>query len=52
MEMIKQATPLQRNGKPEDVANVVEFLVSDKASFISGTDIVVDGGVIENIKKM
>lgn len=52
MEMIKKATPLQRNGQPEDIAHVVAFLASDKASFISGTDILVDGGVIENIKKM
>lgn len=49
MEAIKKATPLQRNGKPEDVANLVNFLVSDKASFITGTDILIDGGVIHNI---
>lgn len=52
MENIKKATPLGRNGKAEDVADVVHFLVSDKARFITGTDILVDGGVIENIKKM
>lgn len=52
MEMIKNATPLKRNGQPEDVADVVEFLISDKARFITGTDILVDGGVIHNIKKM
>ena len=52
MEMIKKATPLQRNGKPSDVADVVHFLVSDKARFITGSDILVDGGVIQNIKKM
>ncbi len=50
MEMIKKATPLQRNGKPEDIADVVHFLVSDKARFITGTDILVDGGVMLNIK--
>lgn len=52
MEMIKQATPLKRNGQAEDVANVVHFLTSDAASFITGTDILVDGGVVQNIKKM
>ena len=52
MELIKKATPLQRNGQPEDIADVVYFLASDKARFITGTDIIVDGGVIENIKKM
>ncbi|MFB9058271.1 SDR family oxidoreductase [Mariniflexile ostreae] len=52
MEMIKQATPLKRNGTPEDVAGVVRFLASDEAQFITGTDILVDGGVIQHIKKM
>ena len=52
MEMIKKATPLGRNGQPEDIADVVYFLVSDKARFITGTDIIVDGGVVNNIKKM
>ena len=52
MEMIKKNTPLQRNGQPEDIADVVYFLTSEKARFITGTDIIVDGGVIENIKKM
>ncbi|HLS31479.1 MAG TPA: SDR family oxidoreductase [Flavobacteriaceae bacterium] len=50
MEMIKKVTPLQRIGKPEEIADVVAFLASDKASFITGTDILVDGGVLENIK--
>ena len=52
MEAIKKATPLKRNGQPEDVAEVVYFLSSDAARFITGTDILVDGGVIQNIKKM
>ncbi|WP_072875710.1 SDR family oxidoreductase [Salegentibacter echinorum] len=52
MEMIKKATPLKRNGKPEDVADVVFFLASDAARFINSTDILVDGGVIHNIKNM
>lgn len=52
MEMIKQATPLKRNGQPEEIADVVHFLTSDVARFITGTDILVDGGAIHNIKKM
>lgn len=36
--------PLRRLGKPEDVANVVLFLVSDESSFISGQVICVRGG--------
>ncbi len=36
--------PLRRTGVPEDVANAICFLVSDQASFITGADLVVDGG--------
>jgi 3-oxoacyl-[acyl-carrier protein] reductase len=37
-------TPLRRLSQPEDVANVVAFLVSDKARMITGASIDVDGG--------
>jgi NAD(P)-dependent dehydrogenase (short-subunit alcohol dehydrogenase family) len=36
--------PLQRIGRPEDVARAVLYLVSDDASFVTGTALVVDGG--------
>jgi NAD(P)-dependent dehydrogenase (short-subunit alcohol dehydrogenase family) len=38
-------TPLRRIGQPEDVADVVAFLASDAARFITGQTIYVDGGV-------
>jgi 3-oxoacyl-[acyl-carrier protein] reductase len=37
-------TPVQRTGVPEDVANVIAFLVSDESSFVSGQIIYVAGG--------
>jgi len=42
-------TPLARMGQPEELATVVGFLVSDQASFINGTDILVDGGAVAAI---
>src|SRR5207302_244781 len=37
-------TPVRRTGKPEDIANVIAFLVSDESSFVSGQVIYVAGG--------
>ncbi|MTD58999.1 SDR family NAD(P)-dependent oxidoreductase [Amycolatopsis pithecellobii] len=43
-ERFADGTPLGRMGTPEEVAGVVEFLTSDRASFVTGADWVVDGG--------
>jgi len=37
--------PLQRIGKPKDIANTILFLLSDEGSYITGTEIIVDGGI-------
>ena len=42
-----EATPMKRMGEPGEVARAVLFLASDEASFITGVDLFVDGGVIE-----
>jgi NAD(P)-dependent dehydrogenase (short-subunit alcohol dehydrogenase family) len=39
-------TPLRRLGEPIDVANGILFLASDEASFITGTELVIDGGFL------
>jgi NAD(P)-dependent dehydrogenase (short-subunit alcohol dehydrogenase family) len=43
-EMTLGMQALKRIGKPEDVADVVAFLASDKARWITGASIPVDGG--------
>ncbi|TRZ43785.1 beta-ketoacyl-ACP reductase [Robertkochia solimangrovi] len=43
---LEQRTPLARLGHPEDIANAYLFLASDEASFITGTTLSVDGGLI------
>jgi NAD(P)-dependent dehydrogenase (short-subunit alcohol dehydrogenase family) len=40
-----EQTPLKREGTMLEIADAVEFLASDRASFISGTDLLVDGGL-------
>jgi 3-oxoacyl-[acyl-carrier protein] reductase len=44
-EEIRRNIPLGRWGSPEDVANLVIFLASDESSFITGQNIIVDGGL-------
>jgi len=48
-KMIKDKVPLGRFGKPEEIANLVAFLLSSKSSFITGAEIIIDGGQV--IKK-
>ena len=44
LEKLILAQPTKTIGKPEDVANMVSFLVSEKTNFITGQTIYVDGG--------
>ncbi len=46
LQTLVDQTPLRRTGKPIEVAYGVLFLASDEASFITGTELVIDGGFI------
>lgn len=50
MDIVRQivdAVPMKRMGTPEEVASVVAFLASSDASYITGAEISVDGGMGE-----
>ena len=51
MGTMLERTPLGRLGKPNEVAAVVGFLLSDDASFVSGVDLLVDGGMLQGLIK-
>ncbi|WP_374638978.1 3-oxoacyl-ACP reductase FabG [Hydrogenophaga sp.] len=45
-EVIRQMVPMQRAGQPQEVADLVDFLASDRADYITGQVISVNGGII------
>ena len=49
VELLKK-TPLQRQGGMLEIADVVEFLISNRSSFMTGTNLLVDGGVAAALK--
>lgn len=46
LKALAEKTPLQRLGKPEDIANAYLYLASDEAAFVTGTTLCVDGGLV------
>ncbi len=52
MQVMLDNTPVPRMGAPSEVADLVAFLVSHNASYLTGTDILIDGGVSATIEQM
>ena len=46
MNAIKKRIVMQRLAKPEEIANTIAFLASNEASYITGADLLVDGGYL------
>jgi NAD(P)-dependent dehydrogenase (short-subunit alcohol dehydrogenase family) len=49
MKEMLERTPLGRLGEPQEVAAVAAYLVSDAASFVSGIDVLIDGGMLQGM---
>lgn len=45
LQISSNAQPVMRSGMPDDIANAVAFLASDAAGFVTGTSLIVDGGL-------
>ena len=48
--LVKESIPAGRGGEVEDVAPVIAFLISDENTYVTGTDIQVDGAIQWNMK--
>jgi 3alpha(or 20beta)-hydroxysteroid dehydrogenase len=46
---VASKVPMKRMGTPEDVANVIAFLASDDASYCTGAEVLIDGGVMSSV---
>lgn len=45
-QLLAQQTPMQRNGLPQDMIGAMAFLASDMSQFVTGAELVVDGGFV------
>ena len=49
LDRLSQSIPLRRLGRAEDVADVIVFLMSDRAAYMTGSTVVVDGGMSRSV---
>jgi len=52
MAMLADLTPLARNGRADELAAAITFLLSDEASYVTGTDLLADGGTCAAVATM
>lgn len=52
MPVMLDATPLARMGRPDEIADLALFLLSERASFITGTDVLADGGCLQGLRSL
>lgn len=51
-ELRSSAIPLRRIGQPQDMAGAIVFLAGDRSAYVTGADLVVDGGFTRNLMSM
>ena len=44
-KLLEKYIPLKKIGKPSDIANCIMYLLSNQSEFITGTEIIIDGGI-------
>jgi len=49
-QSVTRSVPLGRFGKPEEIADLITFLASERSSFTTGANFVADGGIIAGIR--